>query len=322
MKLHELGWTDYQHHWGTELNETVARVAVEHKTNYVLYTENRELQGIVRGNFLKTGNLPKVGDWVTIELLPGENKAIITGILPRLTKIARKAKPDSHEEQIITTNVNVVFIVHSLETELDINQIERYVLMAREGGVKPVVILNKADTSSDPGAQVAAVRTVLGVVAVYAVSAKTGHGLDHIRALIRPGTSVAFVGPSGAGKSTVINALLGSNRQKTSAVGKTHGRGKHTTTRREMIILPDGGVLIDTPGIRELEVLSAEDAVGETFTDFKALAEQCQFRNCDHEKSAGCAIRGAMALGTVSEKRYRNYLQVYKPLTKRKYAKR
>lgn len=322
MRLTELGWllykrkqpTDQIH--GTLTNDNVGRVGIENKTNFVLHTDIGEVEGIIQGKFRHTAksntDFPKVGDWVIIDKLPNEDKAIITKVLPRYSVIARKAAGDSTDTQIIASNVDSLFIVFGLDKEFNAPLLERYLSMAYEGGVKPIIILNKSDSSKVVTKTIEQAEALAPGLKVRAISAKTSDGLQAIERLIEPGRTIAFVGPSGVGKSTLINALLGSEVQATGEVRLVDSKGRHTTTRRELFVLPSGGILIDTPGIRELETLSSGDAVKTVFTDIDDLAVQCRFRDCDHINSKDCAVVSALESGILSQERYDSFIKLTK----------
>jgi ribosome biogenesis GTPase / thiamine phosphate phosphatase len=324
MNLKDLGWKKYREKLedAEKLDqENIGRVAVENRGGYLLYTEMGELEGIMRGKFMNLAKLesqyPKVGDWVIFEKLAGEQKAIITSILPRQSKLSRRrvakdreAILDKKEEQIIATNLDLVFVVQGLDGDFNLSRLERYVAMAKEGDCQPVILLNKCDVASDNQAQFAQVKKALPEVELLLISAKAEIGLEKVRALIGKGISVVFVGSSGAGKSTLINKLLGSNSQGTNEVRADDSKGKHTTTKREMILLPEGGILIDTPGMRELGLWAGTEAVAETFEDIEVLIEKCRFSDCDHRVSLGCAVIAAVERDELPRARYENFLKI------------
>lgn len=315
MDLTDLGWEQYKRRQPASLSEhEVGRVGIENKTDFIIHSEANDLRGIIQGKFRYNANspadFPKVGDWVVHDKLKNEAKTIIQKILPRYSIIARKAAGDTSDAQIIATNVDILFIVVGLDQTFNPPLLERYLAMAYEGHVTPIVILNKTDKNKLSQNVVTQIQTMAPEVDVYAISAKTEVGLHKIEHLIEPGRTIAFVGPSGAGKSTLINALIGSDVQQTGEVRTTDSKGRHTTTRREIFVLPGGGILIDTPGIRELETLSSEDTVRSIFADIEQIAQHCRFRDCDHVKSKGCAVIAAVTEGKVSEERYQSFLKL------------
>ncbi len=317
MELKALGWELYQKYLkkiGQVPEENVARVAVENRGSYLLYSQLGELEGIMRGKFMNSGKTdseyPKVGDWVVFEKLAGEQKAIIKSILPRKSKISRMKAGDDLEEQIIATNIEIVFIVQGLDGDFNLNRLERYVAMAKEGKCEPVVLLNKCDIVQDGDKKLAQAKKTLPGVKIFLTSAISGVGIEEARLVITAGNSLVFVGSSGAGKSSLINQLLGDDRQKIGEIREDDSKGKHTTTKRELILLDSGGVLIDTPGMRELGMWGQAEAVIEVFDDIKALIENCKFNDCDHEFSKGCAIIEAVNRGEIAQDRYQRFLKI------------
>ncbi len=316
-----LGWEAYLQSSKEKLNiasENLARVAIENRGGYLLYAEAGELEGIVQGKFMRNVKLesdyPKVGDWVTIEKLQGESKAIIKEVLPRFSKISRKRAGEDVAEQIIAANVSIAFIVLGLDGDFNIGRIERYVAMAKDGGCEPIVLLNKCDLVSDAELKREEVKSQLPGVRVFLLSAKNKIGIDEVRSLIAIGESVVFVGSSGVGKSTLVNSLLGTDKQKTEEIRLDDSRGRHTTTKRELIVLPEGGILIDTPGMRELGLWASEGALDEAFEDIEAFTKLCKFNNCDHQFDKGCAVTDALAKKLITKERYERYLKLKKSL--------
>jgi len=313
----DLGWEQYQQKLNPETaisGENVARVAVENRGSYLLYSELGELEGILRGKFMRDAkndsDYPKVGDWVVFEKLQGENKAIITTILPRASKISRKKAGENSEEQIIATNIEIVFIIQGLDGDFNLGRLARYVAMTNEGNCQPVILLNKCDLTPDAPAKLAEVQQALPGITIFLTSATTGFGVEDVRPLIESGISVVFVGSSGTGKSTLINNLLGIDRQSTGEIRIDDSKGKHTTTRRELILLESGGVLIDTPGMRELGMWTEEETTPEVFADIDALIGNCKFNDCDHQTNPGCAVANAVARGEISKDNYQSFLKI------------
>lgn len=315
MKLETLGWDLYSQSLQKNIdNEKVARVAVENRGGYLLYAKMGELQGLVQGKFMRSAKVetayPKVGDWVVIEKLQGENKAIIKEILPRHSKISRKRAGEDIAEQIIATNVDIAFIVQGLDGDFNLGRLERYVAMAKEGQCQPVVLLNKSDLAPDGEEKINQVYGVMPGVKIFLASAKNGSGVEQVRELIGKNETVVFVGSSGVGKSTLVNALLGLDLQKTQEVRLDDSRGRHTTTKRELIFLPSGGLLIDTPGMRELGLWASQDALGETFDDIETFAGLCKFNDCEHIQSTGCMVLNALQEGKIDHQRYDRFIKL------------
>jgi ribosome biogenesis GTPase len=319
MDLKTLGWDLYKKSLTENIDEkNVARVAVENRGGYLLYAEIGELEGIIQGKFMRNAKseveYPKVGDWVVIEKLQGEAKAIIKSVLPRLTKISRKRAGEDVAEQIISANVDIAFVAVGLDGDFNVGRMERYVAMAKEGGCEPIILLNKCDLVADAQSKLGEVEKLLPGVKVFLVSAKNIIGVDAIRNLFANGESVVFVGSSGAGKSTLVNALLGTDRQKTDEIRLDDSKGRHTTTKRELIVLPTGGVLIDTPGMRELGLWASESSLDEAFEDIEVFTRLCKFNDCDHQFDKGCAVTQALKDGLITNDRYQRYLKLKKSL--------
>ena len=250
-----------------------------------------------------------VGDWVLVTGSPPKHARIVA-LLPRRSAIKRGAAGEHYKQQLIAANIDSVFVVCGLDADFNPRRIERYLLLVRGGGVEPVVVLTKADKTDAVDAALAALAEVAAQgVAVVAVNAKDRASVAVLEPWLAPGRSIVLVGSSGAGKSTLTNTLLGIEKMKTGAVRASDERGRHTTTHRALIPLPSGACLIDTPGMRELKPTGEED-VAENFSDIDALAEQCRFRDCRHEREPGCAVRAAIDAGTLDAERYANYLKL------------
>ena len=316
LTLTELGWDktraeQFEPHAAAGM--IPGRVAVQHRGAYDVLTENGELRCDVAGRLYdessSPADLPAVGDWVALTPRPDERAGTIQAILPRRTKFSRKTAWQAAEEQVAAANVDVVFIVTSLNEDINLRRLERYLILTRESGADPVILLTKSDLGSSPDATLEEVRSIAFEVPVHAVSSVTGDGLDAVRAYLRPGVTAALLGSSGVGKSTLINRLLGEELLATREI-RGDGRGRHTTTRRELVQLANGALVIDTPGMRELQLWVADDGLEASFTDVTSLFEHCRFSDCRHESEPGCAVKAALADGTLEPERWQSYLQL------------
>jgi ribosome biogenesis GTPase / thiamine phosphate phosphatase len=249
---------------------------------------------------------PAVGDWVAVDLRPAGDSALILGVLPRRSRFARKAAGKKMEEQVIAANVDTVLLVCALDGDFNPRRVERYLAQCWESGAKPVIVLNKADACADPREKAAEMDRIALASPVYVVSAKTGQGIDELEPFLKPGNTVAMLGSSGVGKSTLLNLLLGDPRQEVREVRESDSRGRHTTTSRELLLLPGGALLMDTPGLRELQLWDAEEGLTETFREIDELAERCRFSDCRHEGEPGCAVRGVRDRGSLTPARLEN----------------
>jgi ribosome biogenesis GTPase len=330
MQLEDLGWNDwFQQHFEQIQNKKLipARIAQEQKGIYFVYCVEGTLIGKVSGKFRYEARdyeaFPAVGDWVAIELLPGNENAVIHTLLPRKSKFSRKAvlsggMPETGgrtEEQILAANIDTVFLVNGLDSDFNIRRIERYMTIAWDSGANPVVILNKSDLCDDVDEVIQEVEAAFLGVPAIAISATKGFGFDGLQTYLGPGKTVVFLGSSGVGKSTIINGLLGYDRQKTSDVREFKDRGKHTTTYREMIQLPGGSLVIDTPGMREIQIWTDEEGIARTFSDVEELAEKCRFSDCGHGNEPGCAVQEALQNGDLDPKRFQSYVKLQKEVS-------
>ena len=295
-----------------------ARVAVEDKHHYEVMTPRGMLLAQVTGRLLHASRtvaqLPKVGDWVACSFHPDKGRAVLQGILPRRNKLSRKVPGRQAVEQVLVANVDVAFIVQSLDRPSNPRLLERFLIMVSESGARSVIVLNKADLSANLEVCLAEVSKVSGSAPVIPVSAKTGQAMPALLELIRPGETVVFLGPSGVGKSSLINRLYGDELQATTEVREGDARGRHTTTWRELILLPNGGLVIDTPGLREFHLWAALDGLSEIFSDIEDLTVQCRFRACTHTAEKHCAVLAAVAAGSLAQDRYDNYQKLRRDL--------
>jgi ribosome biogenesis GTPase len=318
MGLTKLGWNaerDEQFAPYLAKGFLPARVAVEDKHFYRVWTVDAELTAQIIGKLIHESRgdhskLPKVGDWVAVKLVPNEAKAMIQAILPRRTQIVRKATGRDAAAQILATNVETVFLVTAADSTFNAARLERMLVMAHDSGARPVVILNKIDLCDDLDAKLAEATRVAGDALVLAVCALTGRGVKKLAALIKPGDTVVFIGTSGVGKSSLINRLYGEDLMATVEVREQDAKGRHTTSWREMIFLPKGGVVIDTPGMREFHIWSAGEGAKETFPEIEALSQRCHFRDCTHTKEKDCAVLAALADGSLPRDRHESFVKL------------
>lgn len=294
------------------------RISAENKNNYLVLTRHGEIYGEVTGNLLyksdDASSLPKVGDWVVVALYDNNELAIIHEILPRQTKLSRKTADRKTEEQIIASNIDVVFIVNSLDERFNINGIQRYLVAAHQSRAEPVIVLSKSDLCDDVDEKLSQVKKISGNTDVIPISSVDLTGISSIKKYLCDGKTIVFVGPSGAGKSTLINTLLGKELLAVNEVRSYDSKGKHTTTRRELIVFPDGGLLIDTPGLRELALWSSDNGFTSAFVEIEELRENCRYDDCTHTHEVNCAVKDAVASGQIAEELYNNYLKLRKEL--------
>ena len=292
------------------------RVALEHKNFFRVYTQHgevlAEISGKLRHEAVNRSDLPAVGDWVVISSRPEADRVTIHAVLPRRTSFARKIAGSRTEEQIVGANIDTVFLVTSLNQDFSLRRIERYLVTAWESGANPIIILSKADLSDRLSDSINDVQAIARSVPIYAVSVVTGYGLPDVALYFKRGQTVALLGSSGVGKSTLINHLAGVDRLKVQTVREHDERGKHTTTHRELILLPDGGLVLDTPGMRELQLWDSRLEL--VFDDIEALAEKCFFSDCRHQDEPRCVVREALAAGTIDSERYESYEKLQKEL--------
>jgi ribosome biogenesis GTPase len=303
MSLGKFGWNSYFENEFLRVAEPgvePARVALADRELFVVWTESGERESTVSGRLRHSGGeWPAVGDWV---LLKGGTR--IVHVLPRQTAFSRKEPGAVTRAQVIAANIDVLFVVAGLDGDFNLRRLERYLLLARESGVRPVVVLNKSDLRAD-AEEVAVHAGALGAP-VVTTSALDGLGLQALEVHIAPPQTAALTGSSGVGKSTLLNRLLGSDRQRVQEVRESDSRGRHTTVRRELFLAPNGWLIVDTPGLRELQLWAGAESVDLAFADIAALAEQCRFRDCRHQGEPGCAV----ALGGIDEARLASYAKL------------
>ncbi len=310
MDLSALGWTSAraEHLAARYPGLLPGRVSAQNRGAYRLLTAGGERAAVLGGKLRlaapRAGERPAVGDWVACA--PADERAVIQAVLPRATAVIRKAAGSGVDEQLIAANVDVLFLVSGLDGDFNLRRIERYVTLAWDSGTQPVILLNKADLRPDVEDVLDELRLTGWGVPAHPISSLAGDGLEPLRAYLAPGRTVALVGSSGVGKSTLVNRLVGGERQRTGAVRAGDERGRHTTTARELIVLPDGGVLVDTPGMRELQLWPGGDGLDATFADIAELARGCRFADCAHGAEPGCAVLAAVGTSLDAD-RLENY---------------
>ena len=297
-----------------------ARVISERRNSYQVYSQcgvlSAQISGRLRYQSTTGDQYPAIGDWVVVEPQNDQSKSVIHAVLPRQSKFSRKEPWLKTREQVIAANVDTIFIVSGLDgsRSLNLRRMERYLTLTWNSGAVPVIVLNKVDLCPDIDRCVREIEPVATGVPIHPVSAKERIGLDALKAYIARGETVAFLGSSGVGKSALINALLGVEYQEVGGVRQSDGKGRHTTSQRDLILLPDGGAVIDTPGMREIQIWTDEENSQHAFKDIETLAQECRFKDCQHRTEPGCAVRAAIQKGDLDVKRFDNYLKMQKEM--------
>jgi ribosome biogenesis GTPase len=326
MNLADLGWDD---HFSTQFEDqktaewmVPARISQGHRGGfYSVLCEEGEFLAEISGRMQHTakdeGGLPAVGDWVVIRTYKEKNRAIIHGLLNRKNNLARKGvsgrKSESQGrvmEQILAANIDICFLINALDNDFSPRRIERYLATVYNSGISPVVILNKTDLVPALDEYLEQMEKVTFGAPVIPVCGITSSGINDLSGFIKPGKTIVFIGSSGVGKSTIINRLFGVERQRVNTVREYDQKGRHTTTSRELMVLPDGGILIDTPGMREFQPWMGEEEIEEAFNDIEEFSSNCRFRNCTHESEPGCAVQEAIKAGVIDPGRYQNFIRM------------
>jgi len=316
-QLYQLGWDDFFQGEFDQINPgswAPVRVVRENRGQYIItdgVTKSpAQLAGSFRMHSHDSNQIPTVGDWVCVQGELSGDLVIIHALIPRRTLIERQVAGDESRSQLMAANIDTLFLVSGLDAEFNLNRIQRYLTLAGNSGAQPVIILNKSDLCQDLPGALQSIEAIAPNVAVHTISAISETSMECILPYVEPGQTVAMLGSSGVGKSTLANALLGEARLLTQSNRDADGKGRHTTTWRELIPLPRGGNLIDLPGMRELQLTGDEEGLKQVFEDIELLAEQCRFRNCRHEGEPGCAIDAAIEEGELDGARYEQYLKM------------
>lgn len=318
QSLYHLGYNQIIENYRTSNNLQsfdVGRVILEHKERYIVKTENGDFEAEIIGNLRYTAqsraDFPAVGDWVAISEYD-EQKVLIHAVFPRKTTIRRKAVGKSSDEQIIASNIDYAFIVQAADRDFNLNRLERYLAICHDAKVEPIIVISKIDLISEAEIQhiLNTIHSRVKGLDILTISNQTLEGLALLKQKIAQGKTYCVLGSSGVGKSSLINSLLGESHMKTNAINNKTSRGKHVTSHRELILLENGGIIIDTPGMREVGLSDMSEGLALTFDQITALAEQCRFNNCSHIHEKGCAVIQAVDEGEIEPAMYENYLKL------------
>lgn len=297
-------------------NFSIGRICAEYKENYKLFCKHGELKAVISGKFRNNctaqEDFPAVGDWVLFDYTKNESKAIIQKILPRKSKFSRKVAGLQTQEQIIASNVDFAFIVCALNYDFNPRRIERYLSLIWQSGATPVVVLTKSDLCADVENKISEVENIAFGVDIHSISNISAEGIEVLQKYFSECKTAVLLGSSGVGKSSLINNLAKENIMKVNELRNNIEKGRHTTTHKQMIILPGGGLIIDTPGIRELQLWDAEEGINQTFNDIEEIAKHCKFSDCTHTNEPDCAVQKSIKSGILDANRLENYLKMQK----------
>jgi ribosome biogenesis GTPase len=311
--IKQYGWSDlleraFEPH--ARSGHIPGRIVVQRRDGYLVATDQGELRAKLSGRLrheAREAGHPAVGDWVALSLNKVERTATIHACLPRGTAFVRRAADSVQTLQVIAANIDVAFVVTSMNADLNPRRIERYLAAAWQSGARPVVVLTKSDLSTAPQDQADQIAALAAGCPVLVVSAKQGVGLEALLAQVAPGKTCVLIGSSGVGKSTLVNMLLGEQRMATQAIRQADDQGRHTTSHRELVLLPGGGLIVDTPGIREVGLIDADEGLSTVFEDIEQLARTCRFNDCGHANEPGCAVRDALQSGALDPERWAHF---------------
>ena len=313
LLIEQYGWSDtlqlaFEPH--RRAGHLPGRIIVQQREAHTVVTDGGNLSARVSGRLrheAREAGHPAAGDWVALTANAGGGTATIHAILPRRTAFVRRAADSVQTLQVIAANIDVVFIATSMNADLNPRRLERFLAAAWQSGARPVVVLTKADLCEHPEGRAAEIAALVADCPVRVVSVRQGLGMDGLMEHVAPGETCVLIGSSGAGKSTLVNALLGEERMATQDIRATDARGRHTTSNRQLVLLPGGGLILDTPGIREVGLIDADEGLSTVFADIEHLAQKCRFRDCGHSSEPGCAVRGALDEGRLDAKRWAHY---------------